>query len=83
MPGYLIVTGLMVWNLVAHIWSKREFDENNSRGGSDYLVEKKFYYSINIICIGYFVLMQWKYLIQIWIWEFLLILWYREYIWTK
>lgn len=28
MPGYLIVTGLMVWNLVAHIWSKREFDEN-------------------------------------------------------
>ena len=27
MPGYLIVTWLMVWNLVANIWSKKETDE--------------------------------------------------------
>jgi len=27
MPGYLIVTWLMVWNLVANIWAKKEIDE--------------------------------------------------------
>lgn len=27
MPGYLVITWLMVWNLVANIWAKKEVDE--------------------------------------------------------